>query len=151
VAGQLTSSGAVQAALLRPLTVDEAAIIDGVIDLASTKLRGKLPTVDDRIAAWSQSPRPATALDPELVAAVLAGVIKRALLNPKGLWSTSETDGDYSISETYPAARGGADVDNAGGITITDADLAELAPAVTVLPATVRLNLPRPLHGSRCW
>lgn len=130
MAGALTNTPAVESALLRSLTAEEAARIGGLIDQVSARLRNRRPDVDDLIEAWSASPRPANAVDPDVVASVLAEILTRKLNNPKGLWSQSDssTDGPYSDthSETYPGQRGGDGAGAVGGIEVTDSDLRQI-------------------------
>jgi hypothetical protein len=120
----LTTQTAVSAKLLRPFTDNELGSIDGLISEASSQLRWIRPDIDSSIAAWPQG-----GIDPDIVRGMLASVIKRVLVNPKGLWSTSETEGDYSISETYPGSRAGDAAASGGGdLQITADDLAKLIP-----------------------
>ena len=67
---------------------------------------------------------------------MLAGVIKRTLDNPRGLWSRSESTGPYSESETYPGVRGGESAGEAPGLVITPSDLAKLNPSRAFSPGS---------------
>lgn len=129
MATDLVTQADIESVLLRPLTSPEAIAVNGprglIVQLES-QLRFVRPVIDEWIAEWTQVPRPATALDPIVVASMLAAVIKRTLTNPRGLWSTSETDGDYSYSETYPGQRAGATAGTPGDLEITTDDLAKL-------------------------
>jgi hypothetical protein len=127
VAGDpLVEQSHVEAVLLRSLTTTEAQFINTLCEQASALLRVRRHTIDTRIALWDTSPDEPTAVNPDVVAAMLATVIKRAMVNPRGLWSTSETDGDYSYSETYPGQRSGTDGGTPGEIVIVDSDLAKI-------------------------
>jgi hypothetical protein len=139
----LTSKGDVEAALVRPLTDLENDYIERLITEASSKLLDRMPNLQDRIDAWTDTPRPRSALSPTLVSSVLAEVIKRRLVNPRGLWSKSEAAGPYSGSETYPGARGGDGAAlSPGRLEITAEDIAELNKASTrvQLPRSARLH-----------
>lgn len=131
MASGLTSKSAVQAAMPhRPLTQLELDLLPDLIGQVSARLRHRRPDVDDLIEAWSASPRPSNAVNPDVVASVLAERLTRKLNNPKGLWSQSDssTDGPYSDShsETYPGQRGGDGADAVGGIEVTDSDLRQI-------------------------
>jgi hypothetical protein len=139
----LVNQDDVEASLLRPLTTAEAAYIAAVIAQAEAKLRVKLPTVDELVEAYALVPRPERSLNPAAVAAMLAAVIKRRFVNPKGLWSSTESEGDYSIAETYPSPRAGAAAAaSPGDLEITDADLASLFPNRLETIGSLRLGRP---------
>jgi hypothetical protein len=126
----LVSATDVEAAMLRPLTTAERQYLPVKLAQVTSLLRSKRRTIDARVAQWFLDPRPDTAVDPVLVSSMLAEVIKRTMVNPRGLWSTTETDGDYSYSETYPGQRAGADAGTPGDLALTAADLAKIdAPA----------------------
>lgn len=115
--------------MLRPLTSDESNAAPYLMTTASQMLRTAMRTIDKRIAAFDADATDPAGIDPQVVAAVLAGVIKRTLDNPRGLWSRSESSGPYSESETYPGIRGGDGAGEALGLTITASDLAKLNPS----------------------
>lgn len=140
----LVTDDDVTAALLRPLTTTEQAYIDGLIGQSEAKLRARVPNIDDDIALWASGSRTPPAVSAAAVSAMLAQVIKRVLTNPRGLWSSTDTTGPLSHSETYPATRGGAgdSTELPGRLTITDADLAELWPTPMATGATIRTRLP---------
>ncbi len=140
----LVEASDVEVSLLRPLTDTEETFIVGLCDQASALLRQVRRDIDDRVARFVVNPTDPNGCDPQSVAAMLAAVIKRSLVNPKGLWSTSETDGDYSYSETYPGARSGGDSGTAGDLTITASDLAKIDRAGFAYRA--------PIRGTQvCW
>lgn len=145
----LVSQSDVETALVRPLTPTEATFIEALCDQASAKLRTAMASVDTRIAAFQDA---AAGVDPDAVAAMLAGVIKRVLVNPRGLWSIGgETTGPYSSpSETYAGSRGGdGAAEPPGELVITAADLAQLGPVSTfVMAGTILTRRPVP-RG--CW
>jgi len=142
----LTTPDAVQAQLLRPFTDLETASVDTLIGQASSFLRTASPSVDTRIAAFLADPTDPSGLDPVTVSGMLAGVIKRYLVNPKGIVSGSDTTGPYAHSESY-ALR--SDKDRRGALEITPEDLAVLFPNRKRLRAgTIRLRAamaPRPV------
>jgi hypothetical protein len=129
----LTTQAAVSAKLLRPLTDGEDAVMDALIAEASALLRWARPSIDEDLARW-----PTAGIDPDVVTAMLASVIKRLLINPNGLVSSSETEGDYSISENY-----GTVTSTTGDLQITAADLAKLLPP----GATRRGSICTPARG----
>lgn len=146
MAEPLTDSDAVEAALLRPLSTAEATYIDALIDQVSAQLRGRLRSIDDRIARYETDPADPAAISPESVSAMLANVIRRALVNPQGVASRSNSAGPYSLSETFRSVNA---VDL--GIAITDDDLAQILPEVIdgfVMPRTIRTR-PRLEPGCR--
>jgi len=138
VATPLTTPAAVTAALLRPLTPNETASIEDLILQASSRLRTKLPSVDDRIALWSTDPRPINALDPEVVKSVLAGVIKRYMANPEGAASKSRSAGPYSQTTSF--ASYGKAIGSEGKLRITDDDLADLVSGGYARPGSIKLQ-----------
>ena len=115
----------VETALLRPLTTDEVAYIDGLLAQASALLRNSAPSVDDRIAVFAADPTNPRGVSAEVVSAVVAGIVKRYMINPKGLASTTDSTGPYSHGETY-ALRSEKDV--RGVMQVTTEDLATLMP-----------------------
>lgn len=142
----LVDTDDVAAALLRPLTDSELIYVPRLCDQAEAKLRAVLRTLDTRIAAFERDSTDPTGIDPELAAAVLAGIIKRVLVNPKGLWSKSEAVGPYSQSETYLASRAAGsqtNVESLGGLEVTASDIAQLCPAPLVAPMNIRISQPR--------
>lgn len=122
----------------RPLIDDaERAKVDRLIGKASKMLRQKLPSVDTRIAAYATDQTDETGLDPDVVAAVVATVVKRFLSNPEGTTHISKTLGGASVSYGY-ALRGDTDV--RGELIVLDSDLAKLAAPVSQTPrlATIK-------------
>jgi hypothetical protein len=115
--------------MLRPLTSEESSAADYLMTTVSAMLRSAMRSIDSRIAAFEADATDPAGIDPQVVAAMLAGVIKRTLDNPRGLWSRSESSGPYSESETYPGVRGGDGAGEALGLTITASDLAKLNPS----------------------
>lgn len=140
----LVEQSDIEAALVRPLTTNESTYIAPLIAQASSKLRTAMPTVDRRLEAWATDPETPGALDPKTVSSMLAGVIKRVLVNPRGTWSRSQSSGPFSESETYPAQRGGdAANQSPGGLVITADDLAQLNPvSLFVAAGTIRTPMP---------
>ncbi len=117
----------VEAALLRPLTDAESTYIAALIDQAEGLLRARIPDIDARIAArGTGDPK---AIDPAVVAAVLAQVIARFLRSPDGAISVSQTAGPYSTTRSLQANA------SPGLLTITDADIAAILPATASIGA----------------
>jgi hypothetical protein len=145
VADPLTDSDAVEAALLRPLSTAETVYIDVLIDQVSGQLRNRLRTIDARIAAYEADPADTSGIDPAAVTGMLANVIRRALVNPQGVASRSNSAGPYAQSETFRSVNA---VDL--GLAITDDDLAQILPTIVdgfVMPGTIRT---RPRLDPRC-
>lgn len=119
---------------LEPSETSQAAVL---INIASAKLRARLPfDVDARIALYATTPRSPGALDPMVVANVVATIVKRVLVNPDGLVSTTQTFGPISESRSFVARTpsgtstgvSATDPDSRGEIRITQADLSDLLP-----------------------
>jgi hypothetical protein len=109
------------AAVWRPVTdADEVARVTYLLGLASAKLRSVLPNIDVRIGLVPPDP---LALDPVLVAGVVAGMVKRVVVNPEGLQSSTRTVGPYSESKTHGAQGYGS-----GELVVTAEDIAQLLP-----------------------
>ena len=86
----------VQDRLGRPLTDEERALAATLLDDVEAMLRGRIPDLDDRVAA-----------DPNyraLVVMVEANAVCRVLRNPDGV--RQETEGNYSYSLNVAAAAG---------------------------------------------
>lgn len=136
----------VAAALLRPLTDSEDTYIYTLIGQASALLRNAAPSIDDRLARYAADPTDPTGISQATVQAVLSGVIKRYLINPSGLASTSEAMGPYSTTTSY-ALR--SEKETRGILQITSEDLAALFPNRKRLRAgTIRVRpalAPRPV------
>jgi hypothetical protein len=146
VADPLTTSDAVQAALLRPLTSNEAAYIDSLIDQVSGLLRQAAPSIDARIARYAADSTDKTAVDPAVVETVLAGALKRYIVNPNGIANTSESVGPYSRSTSFATRY---EKGTRGVLEITQDDLSALFPNRKRLRAgTIRTRpalAPRPV------
>lgn len=139
----LATRGDVETALLRPLTPNEASFIAALCDQASEKLRVAVPSVDMQMAAYGVDP--ATGMSPVLVASVLANVIKRVLVNPRGLWSSGgESAGPFSApSEVYAGgSRAGAST-GPGELVVTAADIKQLYRSYAVaVPRSIQVAPP---------
>lgn len=110
--------------LMRPLADAETLVVTRLLAKASALLRQAMPGIDDRIALYpGPDPR---ALDPTLVANVVATIVKRLSDNPQGAASKSETVGPYSASFTF-AAQG--ETATRGELQVTQSDLDALRPA----------------------
>lgn len=142
--GDLTSDDAVRAAVLRPLTTEESESMAALIADVSAQLRNKFRAIDTRIAAYTTNASDPAGINPAAVSGMLARVIKRALVNPKGLWSRTDTEGPFARSETYPGARAGGSAAVSLGAVVTDADIDELLPTSFVRPGTIHLHSRHP-------
>lgn len=83
------------AARWRPLTSEEAIIVQTLLDDASDMVRVRFPSVDADIASGAISA--ATAVR------VVAGMVRRAMMNRdnEGITQGSETIGPFGISQSY--------------------------------------------------
>jgi hypothetical protein len=130
----------------RPLTPAETGRVMSLIEKASAKLRHECPfDIDERVGLFSTDPTAPTALDPLVVADVVATIVKRFLANPEGFASTSEGDGPFSRSGTFVNRYDKSGSDVRGAIQVTPSDIAQLRPAVpTVVARSFRVNVPAP-------
>lgn len=129
MAGPLAEVADVEA-IWRTLEPTETTQANALIDIASAKLRSALPAVDARIALYGTLPVNPLALDPVVVANVVATIVKRVLVNPDGLASTTQTFGPISEARNYEGRSGGDDSDSRGEIRVTAADLDNLLPVL---------------------
>lgn len=131
----------------RPLSADEVTRADNLIAKASAMLRAACPfDIDERIALMQTAPDDPKALDAVVVATVVAGIVRRAMVNPDGAVSTTETTGPYSKSSTF-ALRGSGE-SNRGELVVLPADIAQLRPKVGYTPPSTIRTRPRH-HGPR--
>lgn len=131
---------------LRPLKPNEASYIESHLQTVSGQLRQKMPRIDARIALWGTADP--TALDPTLVAGVLADVIRRFLLNPEAAASKTTATGPWS--NTISFASYGKSIGGTGELVVTDDDLAKLdGPPAPNLPRMIRLRPPPHTAGCR--
>ncbi len=119
----LASTGNV-ADIWRPLGATEQTRVEHLIASASALLRQKLPSIDARMATFVADPTDPSGLSSEVVATVVATVVKRFLTNPLGVTTESKALGGASISHGY-SLRGDKDV--RGELIVTAADLEKLA------------------------
>lgn len=118
----------------RPLTDAEQDQVYDLISKASAKLRqaGRALNIDARMALFLTTPTDPHALDPIIVADVVATIVKRFLVNPDGLASESESEGPFSHSGTYVNRYDKTGSDVRGAIQIIQSDLDQLMPGATV-------------------
>jgi len=133
-------------ALWRPFTPAETAQVEQLIVKASAKLRHACPfDIDQRITLFTTDPSAPTALDPDVVADVVATIVKRFMVNVDGFASMSETAGPFSRSGTYVNRYDKTGSDVRGAIQITESDIDQLRPAVPAnVPSSFRYRVPRP-------
>lgn len=130
----------------RPLSTDETTRVTRLLAKASAKLRQKCPfDVDERIALFATDPDAEIALDPQIVADVVATVVKRFLVNPDGAASNSEGAGPYSRAATYVNRYDKTGSDVRGAIQFTESDIDQLRPAVPAqVASSFRVHVPEP-------
>jgi hypothetical protein len=122
--------------LWRPLTDDETARVERLIEKASALLRqATRQTIDTRIGLYATDPTDPRAVDPLNAATVVATVVKRFISNVEGVVSETDGSGPYSHSVAY-ALRGDKN-DVRGQLIITDQDLEALAPEVPAHVGTI--------------
>lgn len=121
----LAYSDDVEAALVRPLTANEALYVDDLLGQASALLRTAVPSIDQRIANNVADPTDLTSVSAATVAAVVAGAVKKYLVNPTGIASTTQTVGPMSGSVSY-ALR--SEKESRGVLQFTADDIAVLFP-----------------------
>lgn len=147
MAAAFAVSSDVETALLRPLTTTEENYVPGLLDQASALLRTAAPSIDDRIARYAADPTDPTGVDPLAVATVVAGAVKRYMVNPTGLFSESKNMGPFSTSRTYKSRYDKSA--RSDDLAITADDLAVLFPDRKRLRAgTIRTRpalAPRPV------
>lgn len=119
-------SSADVAAVFRPLSAAEETITPGLIAQALTKLRIRVPGVDD-LAEGDE-------LRDELARMAVVNAVKRVLINPSMMRQVAQTAGTFSQSGTYDGSAA------TGVIEIDDADLYGLLPSTTALPGTARIR-----------
>lgn len=98
----------------RSLSVDESAAAAKWLAWASALVRREVPTVDARVSSG--------VLSAELVSSVVVAMVQRAMDNPSGARSVSETIEEYSRQVTM-----GGDGDGTR-LFLTDRELGWLAP-----------------------
>lgn len=124
----------------RPLSTAEQSQATNLIVKASALLRAHAPfDVDARLALETTDP---DRLDAEVVASVVAGIVKRVMVNPDSAVSATESVGPYSHSTTFAQRSGSADVMR-GDLVVTRADIAMLKPAATTFPKPFTIRTSR--------
>lgn len=119
-------------AVWRPVVdAQQVAQVSHLILLASAKVRALVTNLDARTVLPEGD---ALRLDPVLVAGVVANIVKRVLVNPDGLQSSTRTVGPYSESQTHGASE-------PRGLVVTPEDLAELLPRGSGGARTLTLGL----------
>ena len=120
--------------------------VDRQCALASSLLRQRIPGIDQRLALPASD---RLSVDGDVLALIVAGVVKRYLVNITGATSTSSsiTAGSMSRSSSYGfTAR--EDGESTGSITITDADIAPLRP---YSPKSARVGTVKVRPGLAPW
>jgi hypothetical protein len=111
----------------RPLSSVESARAASLCTKASALLRNEVRNIDDRVALYSTTPDDATALPAEVVATVVAGMVKRVMVNSDGVRSKSESAGPFARSMTFVESTAAAP-SSLGELIVTEQDLAKLTP-----------------------
>jgi hypothetical protein len=148
----LTNKRDVEAALLRQLTASEDRFIGRLIELASSRMRAAFPGVDVRLSRYVTDPTSPAALNPDAVSAVVAGAIKRYLVNIDGAASTSRTDGPFSTTVSFASYGKSISGGTQGELVITADDVKSLQPITQAQAASFRIRpalAPRTLERGR--
>lgn len=116
--------------LWRPLAADETARVSSLIAKASALLRQIVPAVDERIGLFQTDPSSPRALDPILVADVVATAVKNFVNNPSGVATETESVGPYSHSTSFLAR--GEKSNPAGQLMYTQELLDRLQPGLSM-------------------
>jgi hypothetical protein len=113
---------------------------------ASARLRQQCPfNVDDRIALFSTDPTNPIALNPDLVADLVATKVKNFLINPDGVATASDTAGPFSHSATFVNRYDKTGSDIRGSLQFTDSDIEQIRPAVPfTAPSSFKIGVPDP-------
>lgn len=118
------------------LPADQSSRVENLLAKASALLRQETPfDIDERIALYATDPDDPKALDPLVVADVVATIVKRVLVNPDGTASESQTIGPYSKSRSFAK-----DGQTTAGLSVSQADVDRLRPAQD-LPAAATIRL----------
>lgn len=141
----LATSGDV-AALWHPLSSAQEAQVTELIAKASGRLRHVCPwNIDDRIALYATDPANPMALDPEVVADVVATKVKNFLVNPDGAASSSSSAGPFSRAATYVNRYDKTGTDVRGSLHFTESDIDQLRPAQpSAIPSSFQIGVPDP-------
>lgn len=75
----LIESGAIEEVLGDKLAEPESTRVGALIRYASSRLRRKVPHLDDRIALWATDSTATGALDPDLVKGTMVAAVMRAV------------------------------------------------------------------------
>lgn len=128
------------------LSSDETTGITDLISQASANLRAVTPfDIDDRIALYSTDPTDPTALNPQVVAGVVAERVKSYLNNPAGVASSSDAAGPFSHSSTWVNRYDKTGSDVRGSLEFTDSDVDRIRPAVpAMIPSSFTVHVPKP-------
>lgn len=136
----LVDSDDVETALVRPLTATEAKYIDGLMAQSEALLRTAWPTIDDRVALWGEIPQDPSAIDPAAVRTVLAGVIKRYLVNVDGAATKSESAGPFAHTTSFASYGKNLSGGVQGVLIITPEDLKALTRHSFASVGSIRLR-----------
>lgn len=152
--GPLADTSDVEA-VWRPLQDTEVGQVTALIARASAKLRHAVPfDIDARIALYATDPTQPTALDPMVVADVVATIVKRFMVNIEGVASSSEGVGPYSRSATFVNRYDKTGSDVRGAIQVIDSDIDQLRPAALLRPrppSMVQLHPTRQMNPVSQW
>jgi hypothetical protein len=134
------------AALWHPLSLTETDQVTALITKASARLRQQCPfDIDERIALFGTDPTNPIALNPDLVADLVATKVKNFLVNPDGVATSTDTAGPFSRSATFVNRYDKTGSDIRGSLQFTDADIEQIRPAVPfTAPSSFQVGVPDP-------
>lgn len=132
--------------LLPPIGDYDTDRIERHILKASASLRQVAPfDIDERIGLFLAAIDTPIALDPLLVATVVATIVKTFMINVEGVASRTDTEGPNSTSLTLVNRYDKSGSDTRGRIQATDADVQQLRPAVpSEIASSFRVGIPDP-------
>lgn len=112
----------------RALSDAEAQQATNLLAKASALLRNRLGNIDDRVALFATEPTDVAALDPQIVANVVAGMVKRVMVNPAGAVNNSVSVDGVSRSQSFVGSRFAQPDVGLGELTVSDSDVEKLTP-----------------------
>ena len=133
----------------RPLTSDELPRITSLIAKASALLRQLVPAIDERIGLFTTDPDSPRALDPVLVADVVATAVKNFADNTRGAATMTETVGPYSQSVSFLAR--GQKSNPAGQLIFSQELLDRLQPGLSMSELYGTVRTPARGFKPRAW
>ena len=118
----------------RPLTEVETRLANTLAVDASVRVRRRFPTIDARIASGS--------VDPLEVTAVVAGMVKRAMIAPEGVSLHTQVGGPYQDTKRYANPLGDLYLTADDLAVLSEGGMSRRAFSVDLTPQPVTIVLP---------